>query len=203
MAKTMIASEQSITDGQIENVVARLRDALRKHRNELGSEPVQQVLGVENLGMELLEPFRKRIELVSNVITCHVKVDRTKTPQEVINATGRTKWYIDEEVLAEMPREGFKEGEVVIFELDYDPTVDELDREYEIRGLQPDPYAVAQVAINDPAFADERLLSVQWRDKCGRACCAIFRRFGAGREVDVRWRGLWWSRDCRFGGVRK
>lgn len=72
MAKTMIAS---MTDGQIENAVAKLRDALRKHRDEFESEPVQEVLGMPNLGMRLLEPFRKLVEAVSDMIVRYVTSD--------------------------------------------------------------------------------------------------------------------------------
>ncbi|GMU73997.1 MAG: hypothetical protein AMXMBFR44_1960 [Candidatus Campbellbacteria bacterium] len=63
MAKTMIAS--SVTDGQIDNIVARLRDALRKHRGAFDSEVVQIVLGLENLGMHLLEPFQALVNAES------------------------------------------------------------------------------------------------------------------------------------------
>ena len=66
MAKTMIAS--GMTDGQIDNVVNKLRDALRKHRDEFGADPAQQVIGRENLGMELLAPFRALVEAESEFI---------------------------------------------------------------------------------------------------------------------------------------
>lgn len=74
MAKTMTASKP-MTDGQIENVVSKLRDALRKHRTDFGLEPVQRVLGIENLGMELLTPFRTRVEAISKLIARRVKVE--------------------------------------------------------------------------------------------------------------------------------
>src|SRR3990167_4179491 len=103
MAKTVIASQQSMTDGQFENLVDKFRAAVRKHRGEFDSDAVQQVLGVENLGMKLLEPFRKLMEVVSKIIVCHVKVDRKLTPQQALDATGR-KQYVDPDVVAGMPR---------------------------------------------------------------------------------------------------
>ena len=102
-----------------------------------------------------------------------------------------------------MPLEGRLEDSVEFFELDYDPSTSELDREYEARSLRPDPAAVAQAMTDDPAFADERPVAVQWRDKQDRACYAIFDRRDGEREVRVRWNDDRWNRDCRFAGVRK
>src|SRR3989338_9632342 len=99
MAETMTASvPATITDGQIDNTVAKLRDALRKHRTEFDSEITQKVLGVENLGMEILAPFRARVEALSSLITRRVKVDRARTPQQALDATGRRQ-YIDNNVV--------------------------------------------------------------------------------------------------------
>lgn len=202
MTKIMNASE-SMTDGQIETTVNQLRDAMRKHRSEIGRESAQLALGTDNLGMRMFAIFRDIAEKQSKLIIRHVAVDRTRTPEQVINATGRVKWYINEQVLAEMPRDGFPEGEVEFFELDYDPTVNELDREYEARNLKPDPYALAQVMIDDPAFADERLVAVQWRDKNKYACYVIFDRDGDRRKVYVVRFDCRWGRHYLFAGVRK
>lgn len=201
MAKTMTAF--IMTPDQIEDAVNKLRDAMRKHRTEISREVAQQVLGLANLGMMMFSPFRERADAITNMITRHVSVNRNRSPEDAIKATGRTPWYIDQEVLSEMPREGRAEDDVFIFELDYDPTVDELDHEYEVRGLRPDPYALAQAMADDPAIADERPVATQWRDKRGRACFAIFHRYGDGREVSVYWLGNGWGRSYRFAGVRK
>lgn len=193
-----------MTDGQIDKAVAHYRDALKKQRGEVGgSEDVQRVLGSNDYIDEIVGVLRRRVEMVSNIIRRAVTVDRTKTAAQVVDATGRKKWYIDEEVLVEMPLEGRVEDNVEFFELDYDPTVDELDHEYEARVLRPDPAATAQAMTDDPVFADERPVAVQWRDKRNRACCAVFRRDGGERGVGVDWDGRRWGRDCRFAGVRK
>ena len=133
-----------------------------------------------------------------------VRVDRTRTPVQIIDATGRFRGYIDEKVLAEMPLAGREEDDVIVFELDYDPTVDELDREYESRDLKPDPSALAQAMTDDPAFADERPIAVYWRNSNGQACYAIFVRWeDDGRGVHVGCSDDRWSRSSRFAGVRK
>ncbi|MFH1472871.1 MAG: hypothetical protein ABIF06_00430 [bacterium] len=203
MAKTMTPSE-SITAGQIGKIQEILGAGLRK--SGFQSEPVQMVLETQgdSLVIELVAVIRKRVEMVSNIITRHVVIDRSRTPQEMITLTGRVKWYIDPVVLAEMPRDGFDEGKVEIFELDYDVSVDQLDNEYESGHRVQDPYAVFQALIDDPTLADERPIAVQWRDKRDRACCALFRRFGGGREVHVSWRDSFrWLRHYRFAGSRK
>jgi len=131
-----------------------------------------------------------------------VKVDRTKTAVQVIDATGRVKECIDEEVLAEMPLEGRGEDTVEFFEINHDFTPDGLDREYEARDLRPDPAAVAQAMTDDPAFADERFVGVQWRNSHGHACYAIFDGLDGERYVTVRRGGSRLSRGCYFAGVR-
>ena len=59
MDKPMTASEKSITDGQIENLVDKFRAALRKHRTEIPSEVAQQVLGIESIRRDvyICRPF--------------------------------------------------------------------------------------------------------------------------------------------------
>lgn len=200
MAKTMTASKQ-MTDGQIENVVSKLRDALRKHRSEFGSEPVQQVLGFANLGMELLAPFRKHVEAMSNLIIRRAKVDRNRTPQQVLDATGRNQ-YTDRGAVETMPKGEGKEVDVYFFNLGRYVSDDELEEEYELRGLVPDPYAQAAVNEANPAFSDEYPNGCHWKYD-GKWHFATFDGWPVVRHVHVRrydaaWRGYWW-----FCGVRK
>ena len=210
MAKTMIAAQ--MTEGQIENVVAKLRDALRKHATEFASRVVQQVLGVENLGMELLAPFRVRVEAFSNLIIRRVKVDRARTPQQALDATGRRQ-YITREVVDAMPRGNsliVEEVEVTFFkprpEAYKDGLIsdDRLKAEFDFHGLKPvDPYALAAVNEADPSFADTHPNGTHWKDKDGKWCFAAFGRWGVGPGVSVRRCDDVWDDDWVFGGVRK
>jgi hypothetical protein len=203
MAKTMTASVQSITDGQIDNVVAKLRDALRKHRGEFGSEAAQQVLGVENLGMELLAPFRKRVEAIADMIVRRVKVDRSRSPQEMLAANGRAQ-YVDKDVVKTMPKGEGDEVEVFFFKVGRYVNVADLAKEYELRGLKPDHYAQDAVNAADPAFADDHPNGTQWQDAKGNYCYLTFGRWRDGRRSvgcdrgGRDWRDVWW-----FAGVRK
>ena len=206
MTKIMTATE--MTDGQIENAVNKLRDAMRKHRSEITSDVAQQVLGVENLGMMMFTPFRERAEAVSNLIVRTAKVNRDRSEQEAIEATGRAQ-YTDRKVVDAMPKGEGDEVEVVFFKPDLSQrngfiTDDDLEKEFELRGLKPaDPISVAAVNEANPAFADERPHGTHWRDTKGNWCYAAFDRWGGGRGVSVNrsgsgWDGLWW-----FAGVRK
>lgn len=207
MAKTMTASDE-MTDGQIENVVGKLRDAMRKHRSEITLDVAQQVLGVENLGMMMFTPFRERAEAVSNFIVRTAKVNRNRSQQEAIEATGRAQ-YTDRKVVDAMPKGEGDEVEVVFFKPDLSKrngfiSDDDLEKEFDLRGLKPaDPISVAAVNEADPAFADEKPHGTHWKDAKGNWCCATFSRWDDEREVHVYrdgdgWDDFWW-----FAGVRK
>lgn len=102
MTKIMTASKQ-MTDGQIENAVNKLRDALRKHRSEISLEAAQQVLGVENLGMILLAPFSKLAEMFSSLIVRTARTNRSRTAQEALGATCRLL-CTNQDVVDSMPK---------------------------------------------------------------------------------------------------
>ena len=207
---TQIMTAAEMTDGQIENAVNKLRDAMRKHRSEITSDVAQQVLGVENLGMMMFTPFRERAEAeaVSNLIVRTVKVNRSRSQQGAIEATGRAQ-YTDRTVVDSMPKGEGDKVEVVFFKPDLSQrngfiSDDDLEKEFELRGLKPaDPISVAAVNEADPAFADEKPHGTHWKDAKGNWCYATFNRWGVGCGVYVSrygcdWCGSWW-----FAGVRK
>jgi len=205
MAKTMTAPQQkTMTDGQIDDLANKLRDAARKHRDELGSEDVQAALGTDNLGMVLFAPFRKLVEMASTMFTRRIEgINRSQTPQEALDATGREQ-YTTQSVVAAMPRGESENVELKFFELDYYPTPTELDAEYESRGLKADPFALMKHMEDDPAFADDRPVACQWGlGENGVASYAAFDRWRDGRHVRVYRYGIRWSRYARFAGVRK
>ena len=200
MAKTMTASQ--MTDGQIDNVCAKLRDALRKHREEISSKAAQAALGVDNIGMMMFAPFREQADKFTEMIIREVEVDYDIPPEEAIHATKRAE-YLNGEVVATMPRngKGKKRVKVCFFPLRDYKSVDEVDAMLAERGLKPDPYALAQVNKEDPAFADERPNGTQWKDERGRHCYVNFRRWHGKRRVDCDrdghdWHDRWW-----IGGV--
>lgn len=206
MTKIMTATE--ITDGQIENAVNKLRDAMRKHRSEITSGAAQQVLGVENLGMMMFAPFRERVEAISNLVVRKVKVNRRRSPQEAFNATGR-KQYADRKVVDAMPKGAGDEVEVVFFKPDLSKrngyiSDDDLEKEFEIRGLKPvDPISIAAVNEEDPAFVDEHPNGTHWKNAEGNWCFAAFVHWSDARYVRVGEYSHDWLDDWWFGGLCK
>ncbi|MFI5260554.1 MAG: hypothetical protein ACHQU0_02050 [Candidatus Paceibacteria bacterium] len=194
----------SMTDGQIDKAVATYRAMLTKHRSELGSDAVQHALGQPEYVAAQVAVLRERVEAVSDLIVRHVVVNRTRTPMEAINATGRTK-YCNDDVVASMPQGEGDEADVIFFKLGRDISNADLDREYDLRDLKPaDPYSLAAVNEADPAFADERPNGTQWKDADGKYCYAAFGRWLDGeRCVDVFRSDNDWNDSWCFAGVRK
>lgn len=206
MIETPAAAE--MTDGQIEDAVNKLRDAMHKHRSEITSDAAQQVLGVVNLGMMMFTPFRERAKAVLNLIIRVVKVNRGRSQQEAIKATGRTQ-YTDRNVVDAMPKGEGDEVEVVFFKPDFSNrngfiSDDDLEKEFELLGLKPaDPISVAAMNEADPAFADEKPHGTHWKDAKGNWDCAMFSCWDGKRRVFVDrcssgWDDRWW-----FAGIRK
>lgn len=203
MAKTMTASQ--MTDGQIDNAVAKFRNALRKNRKKFGSEAVQQVLGADNLGMRLLEPFRDLVEAVSKLIFRTVKVDRSLIGKAALDATGRRQDVDDKKVVATMPQGKGDEVELIFIKnlcFRTDPEVNQLLGEH---GLVPaDPHELAAFNAANPEFADDHPNATHWLNSTGEWCFICFHRWDHdGRDVyvgrnDGTWDGCWW-----FAGRRK
>lgn len=189
MATTMEASVKKITDGQIEDAVAKFRDALRTHREELFCEPAQRALGMPNIGMECFAPLRARAEAMSEIIIRRVKVDRSLTPQQVVNATGR-KQYVNRDVLDTMPKGEGNEVDVWFIPTKGFVSAAEAPAFLAQYGLVEDPRAAAAVNVKDNAFADEHPNAAQW----GKNCYLTFGRWRDERGVYVYrgvsdWRG--------------
>ncbi len=210
MVTAMNPSEsQVMTSRQIGRIQDFLASGLRKAG--LPSGLIQQV--IETLGGpltdELVAVIRQRVEALSDIIWREVEeVSRDRIPQEALDATGRVQ-YTNPEVVKTMPRGEGKKARVGFFKLDLSErhgciSDDDLQKEYDLRNMKPDPYA--QMAVNqaDPAFADSHPNGSHWKGPDGKWHCIVFRRWRDGeRLVDVRrgddgWDGRWW-----FAGVSK
>ena len=201
MAKTMSPSKP-ITDGQIDKAAEVYRAMLAKHRNELDSKAVQEVLIRDDYVNEQVGVLRRHAEAASDIVWREVEVDRKMKPQAVIDATGREK-YANPESVECMPRGKGKKVRMGFFKLSRFASDDEVAREYELHGLKPDPYAQAKVNQVDPAFADSRPNGCHWKDARGRWHYAAFNRWVGRRRVDVNRNGNGWNDGWWFGGVRK
>lgn len=203
MKENVSPSNEPISAGLIVKIGELLGAALRK--SGLPMHPTQEV--VEEQGAAIVEAcvaeIRKRVEMVSNLITRLVQVNRTRSPQEALEATGR-RLYVTDSVVAAMPKGEGEEATLHFFTLGRYVSDDDLEKEYELRGLKAaDPYSLAAVNEADPTFADERPNSTHWKDADGNWCYAAFRRFDGERSVGVYRRGYGWSGGWWFAGVRK
>lgn len=213
MAQTMIASEEdTITDGQIDDLANRLRDAARKHRHEVPRDAAQQALGFDNLGMRLFAAFRELVVAVAGLIVRHVEnIDRAQTPKRAFVATtGRRTLYVNDDVAATMPQGEGASVNLVYFKprpqaFDSSGWMSpaNLDVEYEFNGLKPDPRAQAKDNQDNPALADEKPNACQWRDANGKSCFATFNEWHGERSVYVHRDVNDWNDYWLFAGVRK
>ena len=145
------------------------------------------------------------METIRAIIWREVKVNPDETPQEALDATGRVR-DTNSEVMKTMPRGEGKKARVGFFQLDLSKrdgyiSDDDLAKEYELRGLKPDPYA--QMAVNkaDPAFADIRPNGCHWRGPDGKWHYIAFNRWGDGeRYVGVNRSGGGWGDGWWFAG---
>jgi hypothetical protein len=194
---------KSMTTSQIDRACEILRAKLTKHASEFSSDAVQMVFGQSELGAEWLAVLRKRVEAISSMIIRRVKVDPTRSPEQVIDATNRAK-YTDGKVVKSMPRGTGEETDIHFFKVGRFISDNDLEKEYELRGLRPaDPESLAKVNEDDPAFADSHPNGTHWKDADGKWCFANFDRWSGKRSVDVvrydnDWDDYWW-----FAGVCK
>jgi hypothetical protein len=172
---------------------------------DLPSDVGQQVL--ESQGAALADEcallLKKRVEAASNIIVRRVPVNRNRTPQQMLDATGRNQ-HTEKDVVKAMPKGEGDEAEIHFFTLGRYVRDADLDKEYDLRGLKPaDPYSVGAINEADPAFADERPHSTYWKDSDGNWCFAAFGRWDDERDVFVNrcgfdWHDCWW-----FAGTKK
>lgn len=142
------------------------------------------------------DKFKEMIAAGTMIVHRGVVVNRNRTPQEAIAATGR-KQYVDDKAVASMPR---GQGEVV--DLYYVKanrflSDDNLEKWMEELGLTFDPRAQAADNEANPTFADDYPNGAQWKNSKGEWCFSAFNRWDDERLVDIYrhgfgWNGSWW-----------
>lgn len=143
---------------------------------------------------------------INSMIVRRVKVNRSRSPAEMLNATNR-KQYLDRNVVKDIPKGKEDEPEIFFFKLGYEINDDNLEKEYSLRGLKPaDVYSLGAVNEADRAFSDDYPNGTHWKGIDGNWCYAAFIRWcGDGHRVhiirsivDDDWDDFWW-----FAGVRE
>jgi len=197
MNKIMTPSAKTTTEDQINKAVGNYRALLEKHSPEFDRDAVQQALGSKGLATDMFAIFRGYVERFAGMIVRTVSVDRSRTPEQALVATGRAQ-HTDSKVVATMPKGNSEEVKVVFFKVGKFVSDDDLEKEYAGRNLVPaDPFSLAAVNEAYQAFADKYPNGTHWKDDNGNWCFAAFVRWDDERDVYVRrnaydWGGGWW-----------
>lgn len=144
---------------------------------------------------------------MANTIVRSFKVDRTRTPQAALDATGR-KQYVNGDIVATMPTKGLVEGQMEFFKPDPSSYVNgvindaALAKEFELRELDPDPLAQAAINEADPVFAKDHPNGTHWPLEGGGFGFLTFYEWSGERDVSC-YRSVGWDDRWVFGGVRK
>ena len=211
MTQIMSPSETLVTAAQIGKIQDLLAAGLRKAG--LQSKPTQVVIEQQTKSLvdDLVAAVRVRVEAVSKMIIRIVeKVNRTKQPQEVLDATGR-KQYTNAEVVKSIPHGTGDGAEVIFFKPESEEYTrpgyisdDDLEKALTRRCLiAADPYSQAAVNEADPAFADKYPNGTHWKDANGKWCYSAFHHWDDERDVNVDRDGYDWIDDWWFAGLRK
>jgi hypothetical protein len=200
MSKNIAPIEETITAGQIGRAADRFSERCRVNALSLPRNYVQVVLEDEGdaLAQEMFKMFRTRVEVWSEMIVRHFKIDRSKTPEQMIAVMGK-KVYVDKKVLETMPLDGPDKGDLFFFPGKRFIPIAELAGEYERRGLVPHYLAQLQVNNDDLVFADEHPNGMQW----DKNSFAAFYRYFNERNTDVSRRVSDWDERWWFAGLRK
>ncbi|KKQ78051.1 MAG: hypothetical protein A3A96_02855 [Candidatus Zambryskibacteria bacterium RIFCSPLOWO2_01_FULL_39_39] len=201
MEQKTIATTETMTQEQARQIGDRFVAKFPKAGTNFPKDIVQGVSDdeMEELIAEFIESLKTRVEHRAKVIIRHFKVDRTKTPAQLLSACNRVPWYVDETVLATMPMDGPEEGDLLFFPLEKDTPVADISRVFEERGLVPDYAAQMQVNADDQAFADKHPNGMQW----AKNSYVYFYRRGDGRKVHVDSLVSFWLGSLWFAGRRK
>lgn len=120
--------------------------------------------------------------------------------EKLLKDTGYMQ-YIEKEVAETSP---ITEGKIEFFNLEKHITDNELEKEYESRGLIPAGLnSLCEYVIDNPDYS-QKYIGTHWKDVKGKWCYIAFDRWGDDeRDVDVDRDDHGWGDDWWFAGVRK
>ena len=194
-------AENRITEEQIAAIVHLIEPELSSLPYD--GESIQRVINLRgaNLAREFIETMRKYVrEARSHTLGHRFHIDRSVHPDDRLRAIKcyRDGWFDYHVDLSTMPRGEGDEVELFFFYLKEVRGIVQLEQEYALRGLKPDPYAqlVWNLERNGPTGWNR----MYWRRENGRVD-----GFGC-----ARWKhsGTLWLDDgvngyeTRYGGVR-
>lgn len=195
MAKqTMTAPQRKpMTEGQTDTLTNKFRDAVRKKRGKISAESAQWFLGLENPGMMLVGMMKELVEeAAKKTFVVHVFINRTRTKQRALDATGYQQHVYCGRDVDNAPVSGSEKEDIVLFlplPCEYPSGVlgdKEAEGAYKRRGLQPaDLVAVAAMNEKKPTLVDKMPHVTIWKDDEGKWCYAVFYLKDGKRRVCI------------------
>jgi hypothetical protein len=196
-------SPTPITAGQIGKIQELIGAGLRKSR--LQSQPVQELLETraDLLVDTIVEFIQRRAEEISSMLVHHVEnVDRGVSAYDLLKLTQR-KLHVEHPLANSLPRDGRESDDVFFFRIPRGTRNIDLEQVFAKRGLKPaDPYALAQVNLDDEAFSGRYPNATYWRDEMGRFVGLAFYEKDGARSIivdssDGVWHDQWWLAGVR------
>lgn len=171
------------------------------HNRQLPEAYVQKMLSLHgaSLTKELAAVFQARVNEFNDVIVRRVKVDPARRPEQLVLAIGKKDCFNDH---SPMPVSEVGEVDVYFFRVTGANDKFKLERGLAYRGLKAEPYAVAQVNIDDPEFATTHPNGTLWVRNPNSSSYPDWSHLKVTAEsVEVsnswqRWYGEWW-----IGGI--
>ena len=206
----MDSYQKPITLVQIINLSIKIAVYLFKRKREIPRDLFSQIIETEMLPGDIYDVIMRSHMKTGTLKVRTVRVDRTRTPQEVLDATDMAQ-YVNGAIVANMPRGEGEEVEVIFFKpsnyffrngLIRD---EDLEKAYDLVGLYPaDAYSLCAVNAADPTFSEECPNGTHWKDADGKWCFAAFDYWkGDGYNVYVNQHPYRWSEHYLFAGFRK
>ncbi len=167
-------------------------DWLEKLKKFLRQEPTWHD---EQVVME--NPFSDNEKLPEGAIIRRVRVKRDRTLQEALDATGGRQ-HINPNVLVTAPTGVSEDVEVIFIPLGHFMSDKGVDKFIPAGYRLADPWELAAVNEEDPAFADKYPNFTHWQIAGDKAWhWATFRNWDSERSVRVgrggyEWYGSWW-----------
>ncbi|MEX1112282.1 MAG: hypothetical protein WEC84_02360 [Candidatus Andersenbacteria bacterium] len=195
----------AVTAEQIRKLQKLLSARLREFGFPSETKLVQWALETQGSAIadEMVAALSKRVWAMKRVIVRSVRVNRLRTPQKALDATGHQQYATNPAVVALMPQgEGEEEIDVYFFYSSFVSDA-EVEKEYALCGLVPaDPYSLAAVNEDDPSFVVDHPNVTHWKDTSGKWYSAAFYEWDGERRVSVNYLGPdphrnWWCAGLR------
>lgn len=142
-------------------------------------------------------PFSNDGKLPKGAIVRRVCVNRKRTLQEALDTTGRHQ-YVKPDILATAPTGTSEDVELIFIPLGRSMSDKEVDEFIPAGYRLADPWELAAVNEEDPAFAGQHFNFTHWKDANKKWCWAAFYGW-SDEERSVRvdrddngWNDRWW-----------